>query len=124
MQEDQNQEDDENQYPAGDIENLVNETAEDVLKDAIWDEKEVPHWINKICEDVTEKLVRMQRPYKFIVTCLMQQKVLQSVCHSSYSCLYENATDGVQVVLYPPPSRKETSTKTVGCLITVFSTRF
>ena len=90
----------------------------------MWEEQMVPHWVNKICEDATKKLVDMQRPYKFIVTCLMQQKTGSVACHSSYSCLYENATDGVVVVQYPPQQRKETATKTVGCLITVFSTRF
>ena len=33
-------------FPAEDIEQKVNEVAEEVLKDAMWDEHKVPMWIN------------------------------------------------------------------------------
>ena len=69
--EENNAEEDENQFPSEEIDRLMFETAEEILKDAMWDELMVPHWVNKICEDGLEKLVKMQRPYKFVVTCLM-----------------------------------------------------
>jgi dynein light chain Tctex-type 1 len=100
--EENNAEEDENQFPSEEIDRLMTETAEEVLKEAMWDEKEVPHWVNRICEEGLEKLVKMQRPYKFVITCLMQQKTGSVACHSSYSCFFENATDGIVFVIYPP----------------------
>ena len=85
----------------------------------------VPHWVNEICEKTTAKLVDLKRPYKFVVTCLMQQKVGPVSAHLASSCYFENATDGVVTVMYPGQSRqKEASSKTLGCLITTFATRF
>ena len=37
---------DDNSYPAEDIEVKIIETAEEVLKEAMWDENQVPIWIN------------------------------------------------------------------------------
>ena len=33
-------------YPAEDVEKHVQDTAEEILKDATWDEVKVPQWIN------------------------------------------------------------------------------
>ena len=33
-------------YPAEDVEKFVQETAEEVLREATWDEIKVPLWIN------------------------------------------------------------------------------
>ena len=37
---------DDNSFPNEDIELKISEVAEEVLKDAMWDEFMVPHWIN------------------------------------------------------------------------------
>ena len=65
-------EEDENQFPQDEIEKIINECCEHILKDAMWDEAMVPHWVNEICEEITQALVNMQKPYKYVVTCLMQ----------------------------------------------------
>ena len=54
------------------VERCAFETAEEILKDVGWDEIQVPLWINQICEDTTRKLIALNRPYKFVVTCVMQ----------------------------------------------------
>ena len=33
-------------YPQEDVERMVQETAEEVLREAMWDELKVPGWIN------------------------------------------------------------------------------
>jgi len=33
-------------YPSEEVERFVQETAEDVLREAMWDELKVPVWIN------------------------------------------------------------------------------
>ncbi len=37
-------------YPSEDVDRFVQETAEEILKDEMWDEVKVPQLINQICE--------------------------------------------------------------------------
>ena len=46
MTEEVDQMEDDNSFPSDDIELKMLETAELILKDAMWDEKKVPQWIN------------------------------------------------------------------------------
>ena len=46
MAEEVDQLEDDNSFPTEDIEIKINETAEEVLKEAMWDEAKVPLWIN------------------------------------------------------------------------------
>ena len=50
MADEQDQIEDDNSFPSEDIEMKVTEVAEEVLKDAMWDENKVPQWINQINE--------------------------------------------------------------------------
>ena len=46
MLEEADQMEDDNTFPGEDIELKVQEAAEEILKDAMWDEHKVPMWIN------------------------------------------------------------------------------
>jgi len=37
-----------------------------MLNGVNYDENEVPHWINRICERVTDYLIKTDKPYKYI----------------------------------------------------------
>ena len=50
MVEDMDAVEDDNNFPVEDVETKVQEIAEEVLKEAMWDELMVPIWINQICE--------------------------------------------------------------------------
>ena len=81
-------------------------------------------WINQINEKLMASLMAFGKPYKYIITVVMQQKTGATIS-GAVSCYYENTTDGVVCVTYPAQSRqKESSQKTVQSLITVFCTRF
>lgn len=113
-----------NTFPLEEIELAAQETADEVLKEVSWDEVLVPQWINTICEKTVKRLVQLNRPYKFVVTCVIQQKIGATI-HSSMSNFWENTTDGSVTVIYPPPQRtKEAAKMNFQCLITIFGTRF
>ena len=97
-------------YPGEDIERCATDVAEEVLNGAMWDEIMVPQWINTICEKLMKQLVGLNKPYKFMVTCIMQQKMGASI-HSSLACHWENNFDGVITILYPPPQRQKDAQK-------------
>ena len=115
---------DDNQFPSDDIEAKIQEVTDEVLKDTMWDEKLVPTWINTISEKLMALLVELQKPYKYMITVVMQQRTGATIS-STYSCFFENTTDGVVVGTFPPTARqKEHQGKTVQAQITVFGTRF
>ena len=74
MAEEVDQLEDDNAFPSEDIEIKITEVAEEVLKDSMWDEIMVPQWINSINEKLMQSLMSMQKPYKYVVTVVMQQK--------------------------------------------------
>ena len=63
---------DDNQFPNDDIETKIQEVVDEVLKDTMWDEKLVPIWINTISEKLMKQLTDMQKPYKYMITVVMQ----------------------------------------------------
>ena len=97
-------------FPTDEIDRLTNEVAEEVLKEAMWDEQKVPHWINEITEKLMKQLIGMNKALKYMITVMMQQKIGASI-HSSLACRWENTTDGVVTVLYPPPQRQKDAQK-------------
>ena len=46
MAEEVDQLEDDNSFPSEEIDQKILEVAEEVLKDAMWDEQKVPQWIN------------------------------------------------------------------------------
>ena len=92
--------DEEEQFPADEIDNLLGQIVEEVLKDANWDEEKVPGWINTVCEKAMHAVVSLNRPYKWMVTCVLQQKI-GATCHSTMSCHWANPADGVHTFLFP-----------------------
>ena len=124
MAEEVDQLEDDNSFPNEDIELKIQEVAEEPLKDAMWDEQQVPQWINQINEKLMYQLLQMGKPYKYVITVVMQQKTGAQIS-GAISCHYENTVDGVVVMPFPPQSRqKESGQKTLQSLITVFATRF
>ena len=64
--------DDDTSFPNEDIEAKIQEIADEVLKEALWIEDKVPHWINSITEKLMQYLVGIHRPYKYMITVVMQ----------------------------------------------------
>ena len=62
---------DDNSFPCDEIDMKAQEVADEVLKEAFWDEGKVPHWINQVNEKLMQHLVAMQRPYKYMITVVM-----------------------------------------------------
>ena len=92
---------DDNSFPTEDIEIKINEVAEEVLKEAMWDEQKVPIWINQINEKLMQSLMGLNKPYKYVITVVMQQKTGAQIS-GAVSCYYENTCDGVCVQTFPP----------------------
>ncbi|CDW75888.1 UNKNOWN [Stylonychia lemnae] len=125
-----------NGFPSEEVEKCVQDSVEQVLANAQWDEKMVPQWINDICEKAMKQLTELNRPYKFMISCMLMQKTQQSGAQTVLSCSWENNTDGKIVkfvyelnigyyqMVYPPQRAKDSAQKTIQCIATVFCVRF
>ena len=58
-------------FPEEDIEKCLQDTLELILSNESWDERKAPLLINEICEKTMKSLAELQRPYKYIVTCML-----------------------------------------------------
>ena len=72
MAEEVDQMEDDNSFPNEEIDQKILEVAEEVLKECMWDEHKVPQWINQINEKLMQQLVGLNKPYKFVITVVMQ----------------------------------------------------
>ncbi len=76
------------------MEKCIQDSVEQVLVNAQWDEKMVPQWINDICEKSMKQLAELNRSYKFMVSCMLMQKTQLSGAQTVLACTWENNTDG------------------------------
>ena len=90
-------------FPQEEIEGFCSGTCDQILKDKSWDEKILPNLQNEICEMLMAKLVAMNKPYKYVISCVLQQR--GGTTFMSTSCHWENTTDGQWTCVYPPISR-------------------
>ena len=56
-------------------------------------------WINKICEQVMDKLIRFRKPFKYVVTCMIVQKNGAGIS-SATMALWDNMRDSLHSVPY------------------------
>ena len=99
-------------FPSEDVQRCIQEAAESILETVNWDESKVPQWINEICEKSMKSLIDLKTQYKFIVTCMLVQKTDKTL----FSCIstnWENNSDGIEIVIYPPIRNKEQANKTI-----------
>ena len=109
-----------------------------------YDEPEVPHWINKICEKVTDYLLKTDKPYKYIgillklwkwiilVNCSIMQKTGAGLICST-SCHWDTIADSniykkfclfdkdIAFVAWPKEKSKDNVNKTMHCTVHVFA---
>ncbi|KAL8444074.1 hypothetical protein Emag_005727 [Eimeria magna] len=83
-----------------DVEKIVVEVLEELLRDQEYDEQQVPALTDKICETCIRRLVELRRPYKFIVQATLAQRGAGSMHLTSSSRMCVGA-DGVVTCVWP-----------------------
>ena len=53
----------------------------------------VNQWTNGVVESCLASLTKLQKPFKYIVTCVIMQKNGAGL-HTASSCYWDNSTDG------------------------------
>lgn len=108
--------------PNDELEKIIQETVEAELGPKQYEEKEVPHWINRINELLVEKLVQQQKPYKYLVnTMIMQRKGANVVV--SQSNIWDTGLDSHFTMAWPKETanKAEKSKNTIQCMVSVYA---
>ncbi len=98
------------------VEALVFETVGAVLEGKVYNDNLVQGWIDEICSSITKDLVDMNKPYKYIVSCMIMQKNGAGL-HAVNSCFWDGSNDNLATVKWPGEKKKDAVTQ---CVCTVY----
>mmetsp|Transcript_18050 Transcript_18050/g.16154 ORF Transcript_18050/g.16154 Transcript_18050/m.16154 type:complete len:115 (-) Transcript_18050:225-569(-) len=75
------------------ISKLANESVSNIIGEKMYTEKDSKIWMNKIVESVLTSLQTLNKPFKYIVTVLLEQKNGAGL-YASSDCRWDASTDG------------------------------
>lgn len=75
----------------------MKEVVDALLVDATYDQAMVAKWVNAIVEDTTKAMVSMNKPFKYITTCVIMQRTGAGL-HTASSCYWDSTLDGYAVL--------------------------
>mmetsp|Transcript_22592 Transcript_22592/g.37273 ORF Transcript_22592/g.37273 Transcript_22592/m.37273 type:complete len:114 (+) Transcript_22592:89-430(+) len=101
----------ESAFVVDDVNTIIKESIEAVLSNAVYHHNKVAQWTSNIVENALKRLTSLNKPFKYIVTCIIMQKNGAGL-HTASSCYWDNTTDGSCTVRW--------ENKTMYCITTVF----
>mmetsp|Transcript_28386 Transcript_28386/g.87827 ORF Transcript_28386/g.87827 Transcript_28386/m.87827 type:complete len:124 (-) Transcript_28386:638-1009(-) len=101
------------------VEPLLTTALASVLANEVYDEAKVASWIDSVCDKSMEALVSLNKPFKYIVTCIMLQKNGAGI-HTGQSCFWDISNDNCARVAYPLANKREVQDSRMYCIVTCF----
>mmetsp|Transcript_10666 Transcript_10666/g.26337 ORF Transcript_10666/g.26337 Transcript_10666/m.26337 type:complete len:114 (-) Transcript_10666:1724-2065(-) len=101
----------ESAFVADDVSNIIKESIDAVLQNQQYNETKVSQWTSTCLENCVKKLAGLNKPFKYVVTCIIMQKNGAGL-HTAASCWWDSTTDGSRTVRW--------ENKTMYCITTVF----
>mmetsp|Transcript_28814 Transcript_28814/g.63480 ORF Transcript_28814/g.63480 Transcript_28814/m.63480 type:complete len:114 (-) Transcript_28814:924-1265(-) len=98
-------------FVADDVSNIIKESIDAVLQNQQYNENKVSQWTSVCLENTIKKLTALNKPFKYVVTCVIMQKNGAGL-HTAASCWWDSATDGSRTVRW--------ENKSMYCICTVF----
>ena len=75
------------------VSNVIKEAIETTIGGNSYTHAKVNQWTNGVVESCLASLTKLQKPFKYIVTCVIMQKNGAGL-HTASSCYWDNSTDG------------------------------
>lgn len=94
------------------VKTLIDASIEPVLKDNVYSSKKVHDWTSSVVENVLKSLQSKEKPFKYVVTCIIMQKNGAGL-HTASTCFWDTKTDGSCSVRW--------DNKTMHAIVTVFA---
>jgi len=80
-----------------DANNVMKEVIDATLSAEKYNHAQVAQWANKVVEEVIKRMTAMNKPFKYICTCVVMEKNGAGL-HTAASCYWDNSTDGSRSV--------------------------
>jgi len=91
---------------------LVKEQVDRVLGSSGYQHGQVNQWTASIVDQSIAQLTKLNKPYKYIVTCAIMQKTGAGL-HLASACYWDNTTDITTTIRW--------ENKTMYCVVTVYA---
>ena len=88
------------------VEPLLTTVVANVLANEVYDDAKVAGWIDSICDKSMETLAKLDKPFKYIVTCVIIQKNGAGI-HTAHACFWDVGNDNCARVAYPLANKRE-----------------
>ncbi|XP_069696313.1 dynein light chain Tctex-type 1 [Periplaneta americana] len=102
---------DETQFVVDEVSTIIKEAIENSIGGNAYQHNKVNQWTSSVVEACLGALTKLQKPFKYIVTCTIMQKNGAGL-HTASSCFWDNSTDGSCTVRW--------ENKTMYCIVSVF----
>ncbi|XP_037552642.1 dynein light chain Tctex-type 1 [Nematolebias whitei] len=102
----------ESSFNSDEADNIVKECIENVVGKEDYSQNQVNKWTSSIVERCISQLVKLGKPFKYIVTCAVMQKTGAGL-HTANSCYWDTALDGSCTVRW--------ESRTMYCVVSVFA---
>ncbi|CAD6227719.1 GSCOCG00006173001-RA-CDS [Cotesia congregata] len=99
------------QFVVDDVSKIIKEAIEVAIGGDAYHQNKVAQWTSHVVESCLGSLTKLQKPYKYIVTCTIMQKNGAGL-HTASSCFWDNTSDGSCTVRW--------ENKTMYCIVSVF----
>lgn len=93
------------------VNKVIRDSIDAVIGSNTYQVDQVNKWSTAVSEAVLTALSKMKKPFKYVVTCSIMQKIGAGL-HTASSCYWDSATDGTCTVRW--------ENKTMYCIVSVF----
>ena len=105
------EEDEVTMFNVDEVSNIIKEAIQTTIGGSSYLTNKVSMWTNSIVESSLSSLAKLQKSFKYIVTCIIMQKNGAGLTTAS-SCFWDKEMDGSCTVRW--------ENKTIYCIVTVF----
>uniref|UniRef100_A0A0A9WVY5 Dynein light chain Tctex-type 1 n=1 Tax=Lygus hesperus TaxID=30085 RepID=A0A0A9WVY5_LYGHE len=99
------------QFVVDEVSSIIKEAIEESIGGNTYAQNKVNQWTTNVVEACLGNLTKLQKAFKYIVTCTIMQKTGAGL-HSASSCYWDNTTDGSCTVRW--------ENKTMYCIVSVY----
>ncbi|CAF0795390.1 unnamed protein product [Adineta ricciae] len=93
------------------VSNITKEAIEATIGSQSYQQAKINTWTSNIVEAILNSLTKLNKPFKYIVSCVIMQKNGAGL-HTASSCFWDNTTDGSCTVRW--------ENKTMYAIVSVF----
>lgn len=80
-------------FVVDEVSSIIKETIEGTVGSQSYQPAKLNNWTSNIVESILNSLTRLNKPFKYIVSCVIMQKNGAGL-HTASSCFWDNTTDG------------------------------